>query len=64
MIQENYVANKKQPEKADISWALPGEKVLNNLSCVSRENQHESGKAVLGRFFVTNYRIKFIENGF
>jgi len=46
-----------------MQWALPGEKVLQNLSCVQKENNNESSKAVLGRFYVTNYRIKFIENG-
>ena len=54
---------RQQPEKADKSWALPGEKVLQNIGCVSRESQNDSSKAVLGRFFITNYRIKFIENG-
>ena len=62
-IKDDYMIGSKQSDRIDMPWALPGEKALQNLSCVQKENNNEQSKAVLGRFLVTNYRIKFIENG-
>ncbi len=48
---------------AELKWAHPGETEKITFDVVSKENNNDSSKAVLGRFIITNYRIKFIENG-
>lgn len=47
----------------ELKWAHPGEVEKITFDVVSKENNNDSSKAVLGKFIITNYRIKFIENG-
>jgi hypothetical protein len=68
-IQEDYVKRNTtfksiaRPSGVDLKWAHPGETEKITFDVVSKENNNDSSKQVLGRFIITNYRIKFIENG-
>lgn len=73
-IQENYVDSKQHQQatkninqallkKSNVDYLLEPNEKVGIIFDVRRENINNTNTSVLGRFIVSNYRFRFIENG-